>query len=120
MKFRTIFVFAALAAGALTAIGISGSSRAASNPSFADCAQCPQMVNVAAGEFTMGSPASELYRGAEAQHRVKIPAFALGQYEVTFDEWEACVADGGCGRHRPDDQGWGKGKHPVIGVSWDD
>ena len=120
MKLRTFLVFAALAAGALTAIGISGNSRAASNPSFADCAQCPQMVNIAAGEFTMGSPASELYRGAEAQHRVKIPAFALGQYEVTFDEWEACVADGGCGRHRPDDQGWGKGKHPVIGVSWDD
>ena len=79
------------------------------------------MVVVPAGTFTMGSPNTELYRGAENQHRVTIAKpFALGKYEVTFNEWKACVADGGCGGFTPDDQGWGMGKRPVIAVSWDD
>jgi len=46
-------------------------------------------------------------------------AFAVGRYEVTFAEWDACVAAGGC-RHKPDDRGWGRGRQPVIEVSWDD
>src|SRR5580700_3333535 len=59
---------------------------------FEDCADCPRMVIVPAGEFTMGSPPSEQYRGAEAQHRVTIAApFAVSKFEVTFDEWDACV-----------------------------
>ena len=38
---------------------------------------------------------------------------------MTFAEWDACVAAGGC-KHKPDDQGWGRGNRPVINVSWDD
>ena len=104
----------------LVALTPAGKGFAAGNATFRDCTQCPEMVNLPAGQFTMGSPASELYRGPEAQHHVSVPAFALGKYEVTFDEWEACVADGGCRGSHPDDQGWGKGKRPVIGVSWND
>ena len=49
-----------------------------------------------------------------------IPApFAVGKYEVTFAEWDACVAGGGCEGFRPDDV-WGRGDRPVINVSWDD
>lgn len=48
-----------------------------------------------------------------------LPAFAAGRYEVTFDEWGACVAAGGCSG-RPSDGGWGRGRHPVINVSWND
>ncbi len=40
--------------------------------------------------------------------------------EVTFEQWDACVADGGCRSYRPGDQGWGRGTRPVINVSWDD
>jgi formylglycine-generating enzyme required for sulfatase activity len=88
---------------------------------FTDCADCPEMLSIPAGAFTMGSPASEPFRGAETQHRVTIAKpFAMSRYEVTFAQWEACVADGGCGGHRPDDQGWGRGNRPVIGVSWND
>ena len=119
MSFRIGAIFASLAA-ALAVVILASNGFAASSAGFKDCAQCPEMVTIPPGQFTMGSPSSELYRGAEAQHRVSVPAFALGKYEVTFDEWEACVADGGCGNHRPDDQGWGKGKRPVIGVSWTD
>ena len=40
-------------------------------------------------------------------------------YEVTFEEWDACRRAGGC-RHNPDDKGWGRGRRPVINVSWKD
>ena len=46
--------------------------------------------------------------------------FAVGKYEVTFAEWDACVAAGGCGGYRPDDGGWGRGRRPTINVNWDD
>lgn len=85
---------------------------------FRECARCPQMVVIPAGEFTMGSPPSALQ--AEAAHRVTIAApFAVGKFTVTFDEWDDCVKGGGCAGYRPDDQGWGRGKRPVIDVSWD-
>lgn len=90
---------------------------------FRDCSDCPELVVVPAGSFRMGSPTMELGRGAdEGPLRTVTIAqpFAVGIYEVTFDEWEACVADGGCGRYRPAHEGWGEGSRPVINVSWDD
>jgi formylglycine-generating enzyme required for sulfatase activity len=86
------------------------------------CPICPEMVVVPAGSFTMGSPASELQREAtEVQVRVTIARpFAVGRFPVTFAEWDACVADGGCEGYRPDDQGWGRDRRPVINVNWDD
>jgi formylglycine-generating enzyme required for sulfatase activity len=94
--------------------------------SFMDCPTCPEMVVVPAGTFTMGSPASEPQRfggryGDEEQIQVTIAAaFAVAKFAVTFDEWDACVADGGCNGYKPADQGWGRGKQPVINVDWDD
>src|SRR5262245_8691270 len=71
------------------------------------------MVVVPAGTFTMGSPSNEPQRhNDEVQVRVSISApFAVGKYAVTFGEWDACVADGGC-------NGWGRGKRPVINGNW--
>ena len=112
---------------ALAALGVAGaaivklSPSPAAKTSLVDCTQCPEMMVIPAGEFMMGSPPSEVYRGAETQHRVTIPSpFALSKYEITFEQWDACVADGGCGGFKPDDHDWGRGKRPVIGVSWDD
>jgi formylglycine-generating enzyme required for sulfatase activity len=64
---------------------------------FRDCPNCPEMVVVPAGNFTMGSPADEPQRSSEeALVSVTIAApFAAGKYAVTFDEWDACIAD--CG-----------------------
>jgi formylglycine-generating enzyme required for sulfatase activity len=89
---------------------------------FRDCPECPEMVAVPAGAFMMGSPESEVGRKEDEgpQHRVTIAKpFAVGKFEVTFAEWDACVADGGC-KHRPGDRGWGRGRRPVIDVSWHD
>jgi formylglycine-generating enzyme required for sulfatase activity len=91
--------------------------------SFKQCEQCPEMVVMPSGSFTMGSPQSEKDRDGDEspQHQVTIAQpFAVGKFEVTFDEWDACVADGGCNRYRPLDQGWGRGTRPVINVSWND
>ncbi|MGQ0677139.1 MAG: SUMF1/EgtB/PvdO family nonheme iron enzyme [Rhodospirillales bacterium] len=88
---------------------------------FRDLPEAPEMVAVPAGSFMMGSPPNEAERSPDEgpQHRVEVKAFAAGKYPVTFQEWDACVADGGC-THRPSDQGGGRGNRPVINVSWND
>jgi len=80
------------------------------------------MVVIPTGSFSMGSPASEPGRGTDEgpQHFVTIGyRFEVSKYPITFEEWDACVSDGGC-NNRPADQGWGRGARPVINVSWDD
>jgi formylglycine-generating enzyme required for sulfatase activity len=90
---------------------------------FRDCTECPPMVVVPSGEFMMGSPKSEAERekheGPLRRVLVRQP-FAIGKYEVTFAEWDTCVADNGCNGYRPDGMGWGRGDWPVVNVSWED
>ena len=84
---------------------------------FKDCSECPQMVVIPSGDFTMGSPPEE--QNAENQHRVTLASpFAVSKFEITFDDWEACVSGGGCGGYLSSDNGWGRGKRPVIHMSW--
>jgi formylglycine-generating enzyme required for sulfatase activity len=90
---------------------------------FKECANCPEMVVVPAGSFTMGSPGSEAgrYPNEGPQHLVTFAKlFAVSRFTLTFDEWDACLADGGCNSYRPADQSWGRGRRPVIYVSWND
>jgi formylglycine-generating enzyme required for sulfatase activity len=88
--------------------------------SFKECVDCPEMIVVPAGRFLMGSPAGQGRDNERPQHEVTIARpFAVAKFAVTFDEWDACAARGGC---RPDvsDSGWGRGRRPAINVSWDD
>ena len=90
---------------------------------FRDCDGCPLMVVVPAGRFMMGSPSGEQYRHDREGpvHRVTIAEpIAVGVYEVTFGEWDACVSGGGCSGYRPDDSYMGRGNRPVINVNWED
>ena len=89
---------------------------------FRDCDVCPEMVKVPAGSFLMGEPDPEWSRSQERPvHEVTIgEPFAAGVYELTFAEWDACLVDGGCGGHYPDDRGWGRCWRPVVDVSWED
>jgi formylglycine-generating enzyme required for sulfatase activity len=96
-----------------------------SNPkhSFRECDLCPEMIMIPAGSFVMGSPDDEKNRADNEgpRHLVTFARpFAVGRFAVTFDEWDACVADGGCNGYSPNDAGWGRGRHPVIYVSWND
>lgn len=117
---------AALLALAPAGVGTAGTlAGAPAEPgaatAFQDCADCPQMVIVPPGEFVMGSPPTERFRAAETPRRVRIAApFAVSRFEITFAQWDACLAGDGCGGRRPDDQGWGGGEQPVVGVTWND
>ncbi|MCI4664788.1 MAG: SUMF1/EgtB/PvdO family nonheme iron enzyme [Neomegalonema sp.] len=80
----------------------------------------PEMVVIPEGEFMMGSPADEPERShvEGPQHLVTIAnRFALGKYAVTFDEYDAYCAASGAAKPEAD---FGRGRMPVINVSWDD
>ncbi|MFZ0256368.1 MAG: SUMF1/EgtB/PvdO family nonheme iron enzyme [Gammaproteobacteria bacterium] len=88
---------------------------------LADSTEAPEMVVIPAGAFRMGSPEHENGRTNDEgpQHRVTIDRpFAMGKYEVTFDDYDRFAR--ATGRERPDDRGWGRGHRPVINVSWED
>jgi formylglycine-generating enzyme required for sulfatase activity len=90
--------------------------------SFRECAKdCPEMIVVPAGKFTMGSPETEEGRSINEgpQHEVMIAgSFAVSKFDVTFADWDACVSVGGC--PQVSDGGFGRGTRPAIDVSWDD
>ncbi len=91
--------------------------------SFQECAtDCPQMIVVPAGSFIIGSPASEQGHKSfeQPQHRVSIAkTFAVSKFELTFAQWDACAVHGGCAPHIGN-AGFGRGRQPVINVSWSD
>lgn len=87
---------------------------------FQDCQVCPQMVMIPAGRFLMGSPADEVGRFEDEgpQRSVMVPSFSAGRYEVTRDEYDACVSAGACAPAK--DDGFGGGRRPVTLVSWNE
>jgi formylglycine-generating enzyme required for sulfatase activity len=90
--------------------------------SFKECDICPEMVVVPKGSFTMGTPTSEPDRdvGEDPLHRVNIPRpFAVARFKISFDDWDACVADNGCDGIRGDDNGFGRGRLPAYGISFE-
>jgi len=74
----------------------------------------PEMVQIPGGTFQMGS--SDGYDDEKPVHTVTVKSFAMGKYEVTFEEYDKfCEATK---REKPSDLG--RGKRPVINVNWDD
>jgi formylglycine-generating enzyme required for sulfatase activity len=106
-----------------TVLTVEQEKAKAANPGsdFKECANdCPVMIVIPAGKFTMGSPENEADRltSEGPQHEVTLAQpFAVSKFEVTFAEWDACVISGGC--RRAADR-WGRGEMPVINVSWGD
>ena len=79
----------------------------------------PEMVTIPAGSFLMGCVSGIYCEDNEKPvHIVRIESFELSKYEVTFEEYDAFTD--ATGRERVDDEGWGRGKRPVINVSWHD
>jgi formylglycine-generating enzyme required for sulfatase activity len=120
---RLTWALAAVAAFVL-GFGVAGSALAAESDDqrlpgelFRDCSECPELVIVPSGEFDMGSTAKPT---EQPVHHVSIVKnFTIGRRDVTFVEWDRCVAQSGC-KFNPPDQGWGRGDRPVTDVSWDD
>jgi formylglycine-generating enzyme required for sulfatase activity/serine/threonine protein kinase len=89
---------------------------------FRDCSDCPTMVVVPAGSFWQGSDEtdSDALKMETPRRMVTFAEpFAVSVFEITLEQWDRCVADGGCST-RPRDNGWGRGSRPVIMVSWND
>lgn len=88
---------------------------------FRDCADCPEMIVIPPGSFKMGSTDGVLNENERPQHLVTFrKAFAVALYPVTFGQWDACVASGGCDGYEPGDGGWGRRERPAIYVNWHD
>lgn len=108
---------AAKAAAIADAPAPSGSATAGSSPMGID------MVVINPGSGKLGSPDFEKKR-ARFENPLRDTmigySFEVSKYEITFDDWDNCVKDGGCSGHKPDDKEWGRGKRPVINVSYND
>ena len=89
---------------------------------YTDCEGCPEMIVVPTGRFRLGSPRAEVGRNEDEGPQKRITfsePFSVSRFEVTFEQWDQCYSEGGC-RHRPDDQGRGRGDRPVVDVNWND
>jgi len=78
----------------------------------------PEMVVIPAGRFRMGCSSSDdhCFNEERPVHEVTIPApFALSVHEVTFEDYDRFSYP-----YKVDDEGWGRGRRPVINVSWND
>jgi formylglycine-generating enzyme required for sulfatase activity len=105
---------------------------AAASSDFRDCPDCPEMVRIPAGHFTMGAQANEPgHTPAELPaHLVAIPAaFAIGKFDVTRAQFAKFVDATGykpnekCDWRAPRTHGQPMNQSepdPVVCVSWDD
>ena len=88
----------------------------------ADTVPIPRMVVIPPGSFKMGCPDDDQEGTSEERpsHNVEIQySFAVSAFPVTFEEWDSFQERLGS-RLRPNDGGWGRGRRPVINVSWND
>jgi formylglycine-generating enzyme required for sulfatase activity len=80
----------------------------------------PEMVTIPGGQFDMGCLAGNECNSVELPaHGVQISSFEMSATEITFEQWDACVTLGGCD-HYPNDKGRGRGKRPVVNITWKD
>ena len=112
----------AVALAAVVILWITPAPAQEAGERFRDCPECPEMAVLPEGSFIMGSPA---WGAGHREHetparRIRIDRrLAIGVYEVTFAEWDACVEDGGCGEYKPGTP-WGRGRLPAAYLSWFD
>lgn len=119
---RSMFVMVVTLASLSVSTGLA-QERLKAGSTFRDCPTCPEMVVVPQGSFMMGSTRGRYDEKPVHQVTIAKP-FAVSKYEITWDEWTACVADTVCDNgpvaKSGGDNGWGKGRRPVIEVSWHD
>lgn len=148
------FLLGAIATTAQAQYRIADGTQITELEMFQECDVCPEMIVLPLGEFMMGGPIGDSINGLvmldgklarvevghpaigadeRPLHRVEIDIpIAMGRNEITYDQWMACVNDGGCGGHVPENiilhlNDAGKhvktpvyGNHPVVDVSYRD
>lgn len=85
---------------------------------FKECAECPEMVVIPPGNYTMGRDDGKSVETPAVPVAV-LKSFAMSRYEITWDEWLACVEAGTC-TQVPDDHEWGRGQQPIMNITWQD
>jgi formylglycine-generating enzyme required for sulfatase activity len=80
---------------------------------FRDCENCPDVVVVVPPARAISASDVQVMPRKEV---TDLKPFALGRFEITFDDWAFCVTSGGC-KEMPEDAGWGRNTRPVINVS---
>ena len=78
----------------------------------------PEMVEVKGGMFKMGNVGGNGKNNEHPVRDVQVKRFAIGKYEITFEEYDRFAL--AKGKPLPFDQGWGRGRQPAINVSWED
>lgn len=86
---------------------------------FRHCPDSPDMVSFRGGSYRMGDGVGNGQGFEHPAHEVTIKPFAIGRYEVTRDEYQACVAAGGCtAPMTPPEATEAGARHPVNSVTW--
>ncbi|MCR9271347.1 MAG: SUMF1/EgtB/PvdO family nonheme iron enzyme [Hyphomonadaceae bacterium] len=82
------------------------------------CDLCPEMSRIEGGTFTIGSPNTERHHSGNEtpQTEITLTSYWMSKTEITWENWEACVEDGGCSVVR----GGGEASMPVTGVNWNE
>lgn len=83
-----------------------------------DCENCPEMVRIPGGRFQMGAETGDGNPDELPAHEVRVRPFSMSRYEISFDDWDACIHAGACAEIW--DQDWGRGRQPLINVGWDE
>jgi formylglycine-generating enzyme required for sulfatase activity len=92
-----------------------------SGQTFKECRDCPEMIVIPAGHFTIGSAKDELGHWDEEEPQREVTfakPFAVAKDDITFDQWDTCVRLGGCATNPV--APWGRADLPVINIDWQD
>jgi formylglycine-generating enzyme required for sulfatase activity len=81
-----------------------------------DGSAAPEMIKIPGGVFVRGDAEGD--DDEKPTTSVSLKAFAIGVFEVSFDEYDQFCRD--TRRELPDDAEWGRGSHPVMNVNWND
>jgi formylglycine-generating enzyme required for sulfatase activity/predicted ATPase len=81
------------------------------------------MISIPAGEFLIGSPPGKGLNNEQPQHLVQVPAFLMGKYPVTQEQWRAIASQTSLQVARslnPSPSYFSGDLRPVENVSWYD
>jgi len=78
----------------------------------------PVMIKLSDGAFSMGAKASAPFQDELPPHEVRLQSFSISRFEITFEEFDAFAES--TGLTLPKDKGWGRGKQPVINITWEE
>lgn len=127
MKLSALLVFMVIAVTANTATAaakpapascVSETKHLASGLTvFRDCSDAPEMIALGGGRYRMGDLVGDGQPYERPIHEVRIAPVAVGRFEVTQAEWQACVNSGGCtpAQLPADEQ---HSRYPVTGITW--